>query len=295
LWQIKTNYSAADWQKAVSKARLYCIWYQDGGGSWVENNLPEIKIFEAGAPSRDGSWRYVWDYMSVDGKYKGRDSANPKYLQDIMDTPWLSANIKQNHGPLCAAYNQSYTSEGDTPSFMPCVDNGLAQHTDYTLGGWGGRPIYEGTSNHMIDGADLNPSGNSDLHWTFQRWLIAAQNDWASRADWCVASSYSGANHQPNAQVAGGLTRNVAAGSTVTLDASPTTDPDGHQLTFNWWQYHEADSVSARVTINNPNSMTGASFVVPNERGKQIHIILEVKDNGTPVLTRYERIICTIN
>ena len=53
-------------QKAVSKARLYCIWYQDGGGKWIEQNLPEIIIYESGAPDHDGGWRYVWDYMSVD-------------------------------------------------------------------------------------------------------------------------------------------------------------------------------------------------------------------------------------
>ena len=29
LWQNKQKYSAAEWAKAVSKARLYCIWYQD--------------------------------------------------------------------------------------------------------------------------------------------------------------------------------------------------------------------------------------------------------------------------
>lgn len=66
LWQIKQKYSAAEWAKAVSKARLYCIWYQDGGGKWIEQNLPEIIIYESGAPDHDGGWRYVWDYMSVD-------------------------------------------------------------------------------------------------------------------------------------------------------------------------------------------------------------------------------------
>jgi hypothetical protein len=37
-----------------------------------------------------------------------------------------------------------------------------------------------------------------------------------------------------------------------------------------------------------------ASFVVPDEPGKQIQIILEVTDNGTPPLTHYQRIICNI-
>lgn len=75
--------------------------------------------------------------------FKNRLSKNSKELQQIMDKPWLADHIKNGHGPLCAAYPQEYTSEGDTPSFMPLIRNGLEQHTDYTLGGWGGRPEYK--------------------------------------------------------------------------------------------------------------------------------------------------------
>src|SRR5215831_14869847 len=103
LWQIKQNYSSDEWKKAAAKVRLYCIWYQDGGGKWIEDNLPEIKIYQAGSPERDGGWRYVWDYMSVDHYYKDRLSKNPPALQKIMDTLWLQQNIKTGHGPLCAA------------------------------------------------------------------------------------------------------------------------------------------------------------------------------------------------
>ena len=294
LWQIKEKHSAADYQKAAEKARLYCIWFQDVGGEWIVDNLPEIKIYGAGRPSENASWRYVWDYMSVAGKYKGRGSENPPELQEIMDTPWLNENVKTGHGPLGAAYTQDYTSEGDTPSFMPLIDNGLEHHLDYTLGGWGGRAVYA-SGNYMEDGADENESGETDAHWTFQRWLRAAQNDWASRNDWCVAERFEDANHQPDARVAGELISTVAGGSTVTLDASPTTDPDGDVLTFKWWQYHEADSADAKITITNPDAQTGASFAVPNESGKQVHVILEVIDNGSPPLTRYQRLIFNIN
>lgn len=86
--------------------------------------------------------------------FKNRLSKNSKELQQIMDKPWLADHIKNGHGPLCAAYPQEYTSEGDTPSFMPLIRNGLEQHTDYTLGGWGGRPEYK-NGNHMQDGNDL--------------------------------------------------------------------------------------------------------------------------------------------
>lgn len=294
LWQLKNDpkYTDADYQKASSKAVLYCIWFQDAGGGWITKNLPDIKIYGAGTPGRrDDSWRYVWDYMSVSGKWKGRASANPPDLQTIMDTPWLMANVKKDHGPLGAAYTQDYTSEGDTPSFMPLIDNGLDQASDYTLGGWGGRPHYD-SGGYMKDSADeLN--GKSDAHWTFQRWLPAAQNDWASRNDWCVADTYEAANHQPDARVAGPLLRKAPGGSTATLDASPTMDPDGDEVTFKWWQYHEADSASAKVEITGAGTKT-ASFVVPSEAGKQVHIILEVVDKGTPPLTRYQRIIYDI-
>lgn len=54
--------------------------------------------------------------MSVDYYFKNRLSKNSKELQQIMDKPWLADHIKNGHGPLCAAYPQEYTSEGDTPS-----------------------------------------------------------------------------------------------------------------------------------------------------------------------------------
>lgn len=111
--------------------------------------------------------------------------------------------------------------------------------------------------------------------------------------DWCVATNFVGANHNPIAKVAGALVRTVAPGETVTLDATPTTDSDGNKLTFKWWQYYEADSAEAKMAIANADAKV-ASFVVPNEPGKQLYIILEVADDGTPSLTHYQRVICNI-
>jgi len=303
LWQIKTNYPDK-WPAAAAKARLYCIWYQDGGGLWIQKNLPEVKMYASCVTvdvnsltykNNDDSWRYVWDYMSVDYYWKNRLSQNPKAIQTIMDKPWLAENIKVGHGSLAAAYSQEYTSEGDTPSFMPLVDNGLQQDTDYTLGGWGGRPIsFSGLANIFVDGGDDN-AGKTDYHYTFYRWLPAVQNDWAARADWCVADDYSKANHQPVAKVKGDLVRNVNPGQTVTLDASESNDPDGNTLSYKWWQYFEVDNATTKLTINNNTSMDNASFVVPDELNKQLHVMLEVTDNGIPVLTRYQRIIFNIS
>ena len=71
--------------------------------------------------------------MSVDYYFKNRLSKNSKELQQIMDKPWLADHIKNGHGPLCAAYPQEYTSEGDTPSKNKAVLSlqlELRNHTD---------------------------------------------------------------------------------------------------------------------------------------------------------------------
>ena len=229
--------------------------------------------------------------MSVDYYFKNRASKNPEELQQIMDKAWLAENIKNGHGSLCAAYPQAYTSEGDSPSFMPLVNNGLEQHADYTLGGWGGRPEYK-KGNHMQDGNDLK-NGTADSHYTFQRWLPAIQNDWAARADWCVADTYEKANHQPIAHIAGESKRSVQPGEIVTLDASSSSDPDNDQWSCLWWQYQEAGSVPYQVAIRDADQRK-AELKVPNASGKQLHIILEVTDNGTPSLKAYKRLILDI-
>jgi hypothetical protein len=86
----------------------------------------------------------------------------------------------------------------------------------------------------------------------------------------------------------------ASPGAIVKLNAAESSDPDGDQLSFRWWQYHEADSVDARVAIRSATRQE-ASFVVPDEPGSQVHIILEVTDSGAPPLVSYQRVICTID
>jgi len=286
LWKLKTI-QPDKFATAAARLRVYGITYnlsnkaQDGGYLWIIQNMPEVKIYTA------ATWAGTYSYDSVDGK-RGRPSKNPQDVQMYFNDSWLAENVKSKHGPLGAYYPQSYTSEGDTPSFLPLIDNGLRGYLDYTLGGWGGRAQIE-SGNHMGDALNEKP----DKWAAIYRWSIAAQNDFAARMDWCVAAKYTDANHNPKARVAGSLIQTVVPGTTIHLDATATTDPDGDKLTFNWWQYYEADSAEAKVTIKNASS-NQASFVAPKEPGKQVHIILEVTDNGTPPLVGYQRVICKI-
>ncbi len=137
----------------------------------------------------------VRDYQSI-----GSRSENPADVRVYMSESWLNTNVKNDHGSPGAMTPQSYVSEGDTPSFLHLVNNGLDAHVDYTLGGWGGRSAYDDPAkkpNHITDEEIDDDGDDNKMYW---RWVIAAQNDFAARMDWCVASSYSAANHQ---QVAG--------------------------------------------------------------------------------------------
>jgi len=94
--------------------------------------------------------------------------------------------------------------------------------------------------------------------------------------------------------VKGATVRNVHPGEKVVLDGSTSTDPDRNSLSFSWWQYYEADNSTTKLAIKNHTSKKNALFKVPNEPGKQLQVILEVTDNGEPVLKSYKRIIFNI-
>jgi hypothetical protein len=153
----------------------------------------------------------------------------------------------------------------------------------YADSAWGRQRLKQGIPDDAELIAYLKPK------W---RWIEALQNDFAARADWCV-KGFEDANHCPVVKVDGELTREVQPGQAVELTAT-ATDPDGGVLTFRWWQYHEADSADSKVEIQNARKQD-ASFVVPNEPGRQVHIILEVTDGGAPPLLSYQRVICTID
>jgi hypothetical protein len=124
--------------------------------------------------------------------------------------------------------------------------------------------------------------------------MEAFQNDFASRADWCV-KSYKEANHPPVVVLAHAADLEVRPGAKVKLSARGTSDPDGDKLKYRWWQYREAGSYDGTIEIRGAGKQN-VSFTVPDNvgKGKTIHIICEVTDTGTPPLTRYQRVVAEI-
>lgn len=252
----------------------------------------------------------------------------PAEQQAYLVGSWMKDNILKDHGPLCSLYKAhqkgdkgfsegDFRSEGDSPAFLYSIPNGLRSDESPDWGGWGGRfvKVRENTWLDPVSEPGYEyPTGRwfTNSAWGRQRlkkeipndaeliaylkpqwrWIGPIQNDFAARADWCVKAFHE-ANHHPSVKVDGELTRDVKPGEPVKL-AATATDPDGDEVTLHWWQHTDADSATATVTITNTESPDRTSFDVPNEPGKQIHIILEVTDNGTPCLVSYQRIVCNI-
>jgi hypothetical protein len=87
----------------------------------------------------------------------------------------------------------------------------------------------------------------------------------------------------------------VRSGEKFWLDARSSTDPDGDNLSFVWFQYPEAGSYKGRLSFNWAEDQARLFTIAPHvEKSETIHYILKVTDKGTPPLTRYRRVIVTV-
>lgn len=176
----------------------------------------------------------------------------------------------------------SWISEGDTPTFLNLVNNGLRAYEHPTYGSWGGR-----------QGEDIGPDG-PDPHYAIARFFGTAQRDFAARLLWSVTPGRDGANHEPLVEVNVPMDISARAGDIVQLEGS-INDPDDDKVQVRWWQYVEAGSYPGRVRISDPEELLTSLLVPANATpGSTIHLILEATDDGTPALTRYQRIIVTV-
>ncbi len=311
LWKVQQTRTPAQLQHFISKLRVYTISDQDNSAHWIRTEFQNVfYIVSPGENYRHATWSGI----SGEPWYRFASGADTS----IVKNPWLRKHIILNHGPLGAEYPEvEYAMEGDTPSFLSLINNGLnvPERPDY--GGWGGR--YEYYVPRFLDyrqNTDTKPEINPiwtdaadevtgsdgriyiDNHATIWRWREAFQHDFAARMDWCTAS-VEDANHPPVAKITGAKEITVQVGEWNELDASPSSDPDGDQVSFHWFPYIEAGTYWhwAGVNIENFDKPVMRFRVHPSvnlAKPQSTHIILEVTDNGIPALTRYQRVIVHI-
>lgn len=312
LWKVKSTRSANDVKKFVSKLRVYTISDQDDSGPWIRKTFPTLfYIASPGFHSYGGYHNATWTGISGD-KFHGR-FAGGNFT--IVDNPWLDKNIRSK-GPLGAQYPQTkFLMEGDTPSFLYLINNGLgdSEHPDW--GSWGGRyEFYTPRLEKWFLEPETRPLWNNaqdevfgfDSSWhtnnkaTIWRWRNAYQNDFAARMDWTI-KSYKEANHPPIPRLNIPQQLIAKVGDTIILSADGSTDPDGDKLTYEWMYYGEPGTFTISTArtgvpfkIENADK-ANAWFIIPksNKLGT-MHIVLAVTDSGIPALTRYQRVLITV-
>ena len=320
LWKIKETKSTADAKRLVDKLRVYTISDQDDTGYWLRKNFPDLFYIVSPGSYEVSTWN------AINRVIPGADN-------EVISNNWLTENIQQGHGPLGALYpDVAYGMEGDTPSWLMLIPNGLNDNIIPDWGSWSGRyelykpepsktpvaPVftgggpYESETRPIWTNADdkFTPwiqnnfgkavrrdtgsfSGNQVTLW---RWREDFQNDFAARMDWCT-KSYEEANHPPVAKVNGPEQFTVKSGEVFKLDADGSYDPDGDALSYLWFQYPEAGSYKGIVSFGflAENLYNVHTIKAPEvDRPQTVHFILKVTDEGTPKICRYKRVIVTV-
>jgi hypothetical protein len=311
LWDARQERSAEDLARLVAKLRVYTISDQDDAGRWLRLEFPGL--FYIVSPSSTGWEEYyeaTWTGIAGDRHYK-----NAPFVDfDLVDNPWLEENIIKNHGPLGALYPKlAYIMEGDTPSFIGLIENGLGWSVRPSYGGWAGRyKLYQSyAETHPIwtdnlfnrDTLEVNGKSHSSNQATIWRWRRHYQHDFAARMDWCVADDYKQANHNPIAILNGDHSKAILEltakpGHTVKLSALGSSDPDGDKITSKWMIYPEAGSSGGKATLSRDMGTETELAISASgrraPRNETVHVILTVEDKGTPSLVAYRRAIITV-
>jgi hypothetical protein len=314
LWKVRATRTPTQLDSFVSKLRVYTVSDQDDSGPWIRRNFTNLfYIASPGFHPLGGYHNATWTGISGDnfhGRFTGADF-------NIVSNPWLDEHIR-GKGPLGKQYpHMEFLMEGDSPTFLHLIDNGLGspEHPDW--GGWGGRyefhtpplrkwhleaetrPLWADAEDEVLGVDGLWHTGNKETIW---RWRSAYQNDFEVRMNWSVATNYAGANHPPVPKLKHANDLAAKPGEVVNLSAEGSSDPDGDALSYRWIYYPEPGTFTVSsgrtglpIKIENADEKN-ASFTGPAKFGKAgtLHIVLAVTDHGTPSLTRYQRVIVTV-
>ena len=280
IWQVKQQRSDEELKAFLHKLRVYTITDQDmpyaqrknyaySSHQWMRREFADDLMF-------------LWDESAWLTQCELGSKNWAEYASKI-----------QGKGHLGSVYPKyKYGVEGDTPSFLYVIPNGLHDTERPSQTGWGGSFV-RGLCADNLTSAWTNwqePQKSISRHYeeTFYNDIF---NDFAARMEWAEKGK---GNRNPVAIVndrkgTEPILLRYKAGQTVKLDASHSFDPDGHHLSYRWW-VQKGIGYDGEITLLQEDAH--ASFILPSDvQDKEIHIICEVRDDGETPLVSYRRII----
>ena len=281
IWQVKQQRTTEELKAFLHKLRVYTITDQDmvyamrmnraySSHQWLRREFADDLLF-------------IWDESAWLSQCELGSQNWQQYASEI-----------QGKGRLGGVYpTYKYGVEGDTPSFLHVLPNGLHNPDEPEQIGWAGC-FRRGICPDSLTTAWTNwqqPQKGISRSYE-ERFYPAIFRDFAARMAWVQNGA---GNRNPIVIVNGSrgirpIEVSARAGETIALDASRSFDPDGHQLSFKWWIQTDAGHCPEGVTLSGQGSQASLSIPAGSER-TEIHVICEVEDNGPIALCSYRRII----
>ena len=280
IWRVKQTRSAEELKRFVRKFRIYTITDQD-----MQYNMRMNRAYSSHQWLRqafENDLQFIWD----EGTWQEQCELGKRSWQQH------ASNI-QGKGALGKEYpDYKWGVEGDTPSFLYVMPNGLNDPEDPYQAGWAG--YHErGLCPDSLTTAWTSweePVRSISIGYK-KRFYPDELNDFMARMQWADEGQ---GNRNPRIVISSddnGLSPiciKTKAGDTIQLDASKSEDPDGDALTFLWWLQPEIGK--GKVQITSPTTPTTTVKIPSDAQGQTYHLICEVHDNGPHHLVAYRRI-----
>jgi len=287
IWRVKQTRSAEELKKFVRKFRIYTITDQDMQYSMRMNRSYSSHMWLRKEFADD--LLFVWD----EGTWQEQCELGKRHWQQHKD------NI-QGRGALGGEYpTYKWGVEGDTPSFLYVMPNGLNNPEDPHQAGWAGYHERGMCADSLTTAwtSWQEPVRSISVGYK-QRFYPDELNDFMARMQW-AAEGKGNLNPYvviPNDTINITVTKKkkVKKGTMISLslDASKSFDPDGDNLQFSWWQQPEIGKT--KVKIEQADQPIATLRIPADAKGDTIHIICEVHDDGPYHLPAYRRIIIKI-
>ncbi len=279
IWKVQQTRSENELKDFLHKIRLYTITDQDMVWAMREDLAYSSHQWMRREFAND--LKLVWD----EGAWQLQCELGKEYWSKIQQ------HI-QGHATMGKLYPDfKYGVEGDTPSFLNVIPNGLHNPEEPMQAGWGGYHTWALTKDSLTYAWTSWQEPVKSLSEEYYRhFYLDNLNDFIARMEWAETGQ---GNRNPELIVNGQkgddiIVIEAEAGQTVSLDASASFDPDGDNLSFCWSQQQGIGQSEVKIDNDTANKIT---VTLPDTMDKDgIHIICEVHDDSRHNLPAYRRI-----
>ena len=284
VWRVKQERTPEQLREFLHKFRLYTITDQDmhysmrmdraySAHQWLRREFPEDLML-------------VWDESAWLNQNELGKNSWELYQEHI-----------QNHGEMGKVYpNFLWGVEGDTPSFLNSMPNGLNDPSDPSQVGWGGCHQFGISPDEETSCWTNWEQPLKDISDFYEKKFYPDEfSDFAARMEWAATGE---GNHNPVVVVNGkgglaAIKAKAKAGKTLSFDASGSSDTDGDNLCFQWWFQEFPEVVNYPVLSS--DSGTKIAVSIPEDLAPgTYHLVCEVHDDGPHNLVAYRRILIDV-